>query len=370
MLRRQMLATLSAVGLGPVLGACAEEVEAQGVNALQAQSGAPALAGAVVGVDGIKLIEFAGVRRQGEQPRVGPAELWHLGSNTKAMTAALYGRLVDQGKARWQATLGELFEGVRLDPGFARQSVEALMGHRSGMLDASVMGPGYLINAHDDVRPPPVQRADLTARILGKPPGGKVGTFAYSNLGYVVLGSAIERITGRSWEEAITAELFTPLGMARAGFGAPLGANAWGHRPALIFAGPLKGVDPAGTSDNPVALGPAGRAHANLTDYARFLRLFLTDGGDVLTPATVKTLTTPLPGEDTPYALGWGIMTPPWAKGPVLGHEGSNTMWHAVAIVSPAHRLAFVGVANGPRGATRSAARKFAVQLRKRFIPD
>jgi D-alanyl-D-alanine carboxypeptidase len=366
--RRRLLAALSALGLAPTLPACAQEPEAQGVNALQAQSGAPALAGAVVGVDGVQLIEFAGVRRLGQPPMVGPAEVWHLGSNSKAMTAALYGRLVEQGRTRWGAKLGELFDKV--DPAFAAQPVEALMGHRSGILDAPVMQGGFLLRAHKDARLLPTQRAELAAQLLAKPPAGPVGTFAYSNLGYILVGAAIERLTGQAWEQAIDAQLFQPLGMASAGFGAPQGANAWGHRPMAIVAGPLKPVDPAGMADNPPVMGPAGTVHANLTDYAKFLRLFLTDGGELLEPATIKALTTPVPGEGRPYACGWGVAEPPWAKGPTFVHEGSNTMWHAVALVAPGRKLAFVGVANGPPEATRNAARGFAIQLRKRFIPD
>ncbi|MDO9338132.1 MAG: serine hydrolase domain-containing protein [Caulobacter sp.] len=368
--RRHLLASLSALGLAPTLPACAQEPEAQGVNALQVQTGAPALAGAVVGVKGIQLIEFAGVRRLGEVPMVGPAEVWHLGSNSKAMTAALYGRLVDQGKARWGATLGQLFEGLTLDPAFAPMPIEALMGHRSGVLDQPVMMGGFLLKAHKDSRPLTAQRAEVAAQLLAKPPAGTVGNFAYSNVNYILVGAAIERITGQGWEEAITAQLFKPLAMTSAGFGAPKGNNAWGHRPLMGVAGPLKPVDPAGMADNPPILGPAGTVHSNLTDYAKFLRLFLTDGGDVLKPATVRALTTPVPGEGRPYALGWGISTPPWAQGPVLAHEGSNTMWHAVALVAPGRKLAFVGVANGPPDATKGAARSFAGQFRKRFIPD
>lgn len=368
--RRRLLSLLPALGLVPALPACAREAEAQGVNALQAQTGAPALAGAVVGVDGVQLIEFAGVRRLGEAPTIGPAEVWHLGSNSKAMTAALYGRLVDQGRARWGATLGQLFEGLSLDPAFAKLPVEALMGHRSGVLDTPVMQGGFLLKAHKDSRPLPAQRAELAAGLLASPPAGPVGAFAYSNVNYILLGAAIERITGQGWEQAIAAELFEPLGMASAGFGAPKGDNAWGHRPMMLVAGPLKPVDPAGMADNPPILGPAGTVHANLTDYAKFLRLFLTDGGAVLTPATVKALTTPLPGEGKPYACGWGVAEPSWAQGPLLAHEGSNTMWHAVALVAPGRKLAFVGVANGPPDATKGAARGFASQLRRRFIPD
>lgn len=373
--RRRLLSVLPGLGLLPVLPACAaqdapkDEEAPKDIAGLLSRTGAPALAGAVFDAEGLKHLEFGGVRRRGRRDPVGRDELWHLGSNSKAMTAALYGRLVDQGKARWGAPLGELFD--RVDPAFARQPVEALMGHRSGILDAPVMRGGYLLRAHGDKRPPAVQRAELAAELLAKPPAGPVGTFAYSNLGYVVLGAAIERIAGRSWEEAVTEALFRPLGMASAGFGAPRGDNAWGHRPALAgLVGPLQAVDPSGLADNPAVLGPAGRVHASVADYGRFLRLFLGAGGEGLTPATVKALTAPLAGEGRPYALGWGVAEPPWARGPVLVHEGSNTMWHAVAAVAPARGLAIVGVANGPPEATKGAARDLAALLRRRFAPD
>ncbi|HYE44209.1 MAG TPA: serine hydrolase domain-containing protein [Caulobacter sp.] len=367
--RRRLLSALSGLGLLPAVPACAQEAEAQGLEGLLAQTATPALAGAVFDDKGLRHIEFGGVRRKGQGAPVARDEVWHLGSNTKAMTAALYGRLVDQGKARWGATLGELFAGLTVDPGFARQPVESLLGHRSGILDAPVMRGGYLLKAHADTRPLAAQRAELAASLLSKAPAGEAGAFAYSNLGYVLAGAAIERITGRSWEEVIAAELFKPLRMASAGFGAPKGENAWGHR-AVLPAAPLLPVDPAGRADNPAVLGPAGTAHANLADYGKFLRLFLTDGGGLLKPGTLQSLLVPAPGEGRPYALGWGVSTPPWGQGPVLAHEGSNTMWHAVAIVAPGRKLAFVGLANGPPDATKGAARSLAVQLRKRFAPD
>jgi CubicO group peptidase (beta-lactamase class C family) len=41
-----------------------------------------------------------GHRRRGSPEPVAPGDLWHIGSNTKAMTAALYARLVEQGGGR------------------------------------------------------------------------------------------------------------------------------------------------------------------------------------------------------------------------------------------------------------------------------
>ena len=83
----------------------------------------------------------------------------------------------------------------------------------------------------------------------------------------------------------------------------------------------------------------------SLSDYARFLRLFLTEGDGFLSPATMARLTTPPTGGE--YALGWSVSTGlDWGKGPILGHEGSNTLWHATAWVAPGRGLAFATVGN------------------------
>ena len=50
------------------------------------------------------------------------------------------------------------------------------------------------------------------------------------------------------------------------------------------------------------------------------------------------------------YACGWGVSRQPWGgpggPGPVLGHDGSNTMWHCSAMVAPERGLGLVAVAN------------------------
>ena len=70
--------------------------------------------------------------------------------------------------------------------------------------------------------------------------------FLYSNAGYVIAGAMLEQVTGESWEELIRTEVFEPLGMTRAGFGAPGSADAVdqprGHRAGLF--GGLNAVAP------------------------------------------------------------------------------------------------------------------------------
>lgn len=370
-LDRRTLLALPAAGLLAACGprpARSSTAPAGSLQRILDETGAPALGGMVVTPTGIAFLEVAGRRRIDGPDPVTVRDKWHLGSNTKAMTAALYGKLVEGGQAKWGATLRELFPDLTLDPAWATTTLEAVMSHRAGLSDKGVIGIPWLIAASDDKRPLPAQRIALVAKALAAAPKGKPGVFEYANINFVVAGAAIERLVGGDWEAAITDRLFKPLGMAGAGFGAPTGDQPWGHRSLPFGIGGLKAVDPAGSADNPPALGPAGTVHMPLEDYAKFLRLFLNGGGDYLTPDTIARLTTPAPGAD--YALGWGVAVgKPWARGPRLGHEGSNTMWHAKAIVAPARGVALVSVSNAfPSGPVRAGA-ILVEQLQSKFAP-
>ena len=52
-----------------------------------------------------------GVRALGRDVPVTIDDRFHLGSDTKAMTATLAGMMVDKGKLRWDSTVGEVLGG-------------------------------------------------------------------------------------------------------------------------------------------------------------------------------------------------------------------------------------------------------------------
>lgn len=311
------------------------------LGAAFAQGGAPALAGLVAGPDGVLWRGARGLRQAGGAAAVTDDDLWHLGSNTKAMTAAVYGRLVDQGRATFDARLSSLLPDVVMDPAWRDTPLTAVMGHVAGLKDETALGRAWLTTARADPRSLPAQRRALVETMLAVPPAGVPGTFAYGNANYILLGAAIERITGVAWEDAIRVELFEPLGLTSGGFGAPTGDQPWGHRGGVA-------LDPSGpVSDNPLALGPAGTAHMTLSDYAKFLGLFLTEGGGLLSRETMTVLMRPVGEGPPPYAGGWGVARGrPWAEGPALTHDGSNTFWYLSAWVAPGAGRAFVAASN------------------------
>lgn len=325
-------------------------------------AGVPALGYAVVGAEGVRALEVAGVRRAGQGEAVAPTDAWHIGSNAKAMSAALYAKLVETGRAQWGARLPALFPDLKLDPAWSEVRMEDLLSHRSGISDRPLMTPARLRAWRLDAAPLPEQRTAFAAEVLGKAPTGQADAFDYANANYLVAGAAIERLAKTDWEAAIRAQLFAPLKMTSAGFGAPTGAAPWGHE--LGPGAKLIGVDPSGVADNPPIFGPAGTVHLSLADYARFVQVFLNNGGGWLQPDSLQRLAIPRGGAQDGYALGWQTYGHrPWADGPVLAHEGSNTLWHAAVLVAPAKGLGVITVCNASAGGGAQAAQALSLAL-------
>ncbi len=363
--RRSVLAGAASLGLlgaGSVRAQDADPRDAALDAAMAHAAAPPAIAAAVVGRAGLEWSGVRGVRRKGEEDAATQDDRWHLGSNAKAMTAAAFARLVERGQARFGMPLAEVFPDVSIDAGFEGATLDDLMRHLGGLEDRVAMASP--VEARVDPRSPVEQRAATVARALGSAPTKPRGTFAYANVNYVILGAALERITGKSSEEVLTEEVFQPLGLSSAGFGAPVtnaagGSNVWGHRPN---GAP---VDPASPfSDNPPFLVPAGAVHMTVADYGRYMQATVGGGPvDWLKPETLAALTAQTEGAPG-YALGWLTQPASWAGGKIgIGHEGSNTLWHSFAIGSMDLGLGFIVLSNGGLG-----GRPAAVELMRSLI--
>src|SRR5438477_2810764 len=94
----------------------------------------PGMAAAVVQSGEIVAVGVAGVRTRGKGDKIAAADKFHIGSDTKAMTAMLCGILVDEGKLKWGQTLGETFPELKKSMHAQYQAVtlEQLLTHRGG----------------------------------------------------------------------------------------------------------------------------------------------------------------------------------------------------------------------------------------------
>lgn len=82
---------------------------------IRAQYQLPALGAAIVKDGKIVAQGAVGVRVLGMDIPVTQEDRFHLGSDGKAMTATLAGMLIDEGKLRWDSTIGEVLGPVLPD---------------------------------------------------------------------------------------------------------------------------------------------------------------------------------------------------------------------------------------------------------------
>ncbi len=291
----------------------------------------PAIAAAVVTREGKITVGAVGLRKRGSTIPVTLRDRWHLGSETKAMTATLIARLVEQQLLRWESTTAEIFPdtSAKFHPHMREVTVLQLLCHRAGL-------PANLALNQYRGADATAERRRAVVQELAKPPLTKPGsTYAYSNLGYLIAGAMVEKVTSQSWQTKIVDEVFAPLKMQDVGFGG-VGTpgkldQPWGHTAA---------GDPVGANgpsvDNPPVMGPAGRVHSTIQDWARFVQDHLRGAaGDValLNKDSYPNLHTPPLGGN--YALGWLVLQRRWGGGTVLHHAGSNTMNYANLWVAP-----------------------------------
>jgi CubicO group peptidase (beta-lactamase class C family) len=311
----------------------------------------PALGAALVTSKGLVVSGVTGVRKRDTKVAATVDDLWHLGSDTKAMTATVIASLVERKLLSWESTVGSVFPDLaeKMPPDFRAITLTQLLAHRAGV--PANVDWGFVARDDKPLREQRMMALQIAAATkLSSVPGTK---YDYSNLGYVLAATMAERVSDTPWESLIQTAVFKPLGMSSCGFGG-LGTagridQPWPH---------TENGAPAATNgplvDNREVMGPAGTVHCSIADWSKFIVDQLvgeSGGGRLLTIPSYKFLHTPKFGGE--YAAGWGVASRPWAGGTVLTHAGSNTMNYCVVWIAPAKDFAVLAVTNqgGPDAA-------------------
>lgn len=375
MLNRRILPLLLLVsGVCAHADASLQDFLTTSLSAAREKARLPAVA-TVVQIGGkIEAQAVVGVRELDRPEAASLDDRWHLGSDTKAMTATMIARLAERGVLGFDETMAQVFPGIasRMDPALSVVTVKQLLSHTSGLAplgkDAEMAEFVPVVARAKGVRE---QRAAVAVHYLTRPPASTVGEYKYSNLGYTIAGAAAEARTGESWEDLIRSEVWEPLGIKRAGFGAPGKSSKVdqprGHERVDGKLVPVKPGDPA--SDNPPAVGPAGTVNMALGDWLLFVQDQL-DGmhgrGKLLRPETYKLLQTPVTKN---YALGWGVIRNKDGTITLLTHTGSNGYWVSDVRIYPRRDIVILTVINAGGDFGESAAREIGKTLQEKLKP-
>jgi CubicO group peptidase (beta-lactamase class C family) len=174
-------------------------------------------------------VGVTGVRDAASGAPVEPDTVFRIGSMTKCFTAMAVLRLRDEGRLElddpaehWVPEL----RGLRYPTGDSpRISIRQLLSHAAGLPEDDPWGDRQL--ALDAA-------AFSTFLQRGIPFAHTPGVaYAYSNLGFMVLGRVVARASGLGYEDYVAAHLLGPLGMSASTFApsaVPASRLARGHR--------------------------------------------------------------------------------------------------------------------------------------------
>jgi len=304
------------------------------LNSIRIEERLPGLAAAII-IDGrLHSAAAVGVRETGTENWLTVNDKFLIGSCAKSFTATLAAILVEEGRLSWETTLRDVFPDLDMLPDYENITVEQLLSHRAGLPKNLKEGKAsWLIDYEFDKRrgsSPEILRLQYLEKTLQSklinPPGQVIH---YSNSGYLIAGSILEKISGQTYESLRAEKIFQPLDIKTAGYGIPADSGAssqpWGH------VWDLSSSFIVYRSDYPNFFAPTGSLHLSIEDWAKFIFVHLgtypLDNHKLLKADTLKRLHTPpdtkkfnqKDRKSPSYALGWFTYTT---------HKGNNLIFH------------------------------------------
>jgi D-alanyl-D-alanine carboxypeptidase len=298
------------VHASPVIAPAAMVTAAHQAAEAALNAGVPAVQIAVSHGGQIIYSEAFGVTDSQSATPATSRSVMQIGSITKQFTAAAILRLAERGAL----TLDDRIEKFvpEFDPRGAQITLRHLLNHTSG-----IPRDWYAPGAFEDTTSP-VTREHVIKSINAQPfdftPGKGWG---YSSAGYMLLGYAIESITGRSYADFIHDEFAVPLGLIDTGMCGthnlplPQGYGQFTTSNGALWA-PMTAWDRS-------FLWSSGSLCSTAFDLSRWAHLLAN--GVVMLPASYATMRTPVPPA-TQALYGFGLVVQKILGRPAVWHNG------------------------------------------------
>jgi CubicO group peptidase (beta-lactamase class C family) len=307
-----------------------------------------------------------GIRAKGSNEAVQVDDVWHLGSNGKAMTATMVARLVERGLLAWDTPLSRLLPELAADmlPAYRDVTLIDLLTHQSGLqpnIDES-----WVKKFQQDKRPLHEQRLHFARLALSQAAAhARATTDLYSNNGFVIAGLVAERASGQSYETLMQREVFAPLELRSAGFGATQRGQPLGHKGGVA----VDGIE----ADNPAVIAPAGTIHMSLGDWSKFAidQMSGEHGRGKLLKAETYQLLHRSAREGGKFAPGWRVQNSmAGVSARHLAHTGSNDAWFALIAMRPDSEDAVLVTCNASEDVKADkVVREVATRVLKAALP-
>ena len=319
---------------------------------LQALMRGERMIGLAVGIveDGeIRFLKGYGETVAGSGEQVTTDTVFRWASVSKGVAGDMVALLADRGKLSLYEPVGKYALSLRLPAGNEQKATVAdLLSHRLGLF-------GHANDSKlEDGMDPRFLRATLYQLNSICPPGN---CWAYQNVAYDASSEIVEKVTGRSYAEAVREHLFAPLGMTGASM----------SREALVTSRRWARPHVGGKNSKPVEVSEAyyrvpaaGGVNSTIKDLAIWMQAQMGLEPNVLSPRVleaVQTARVSTPGElrrlrnfrervnSAAYGLGWRIYD--YAGHRVVGHRGGVKGYRSLILFDPALKGGVVALWNG-----------------------
>lgn len=286
--------------------------------------------------DTVVLDKGYGLRDREQGLPNGSGTVHAIGSITKQFTAACILKLQEQGRLKVTDLMSAHLPGVPADK--AGITLHQLLTHSAGF-------PGAIGDDNEAIDGGAFTRLAMATRLEFAPGTG----YAYSNVGYSLLGLIVEHVSGMGYERFLHDELLAPAGLVHTGYRIP----EWSTMQLAV--GYRKDGTRWGTMlDHPTVNGGPGwhlRANGGLLSTTHDMADWVgaLEGNKVLDSASTAVMFAPHvaegEGADSHYGYGWAIFRTV-RNTRLITHNGGNGVQFADVLRYPDEGVTVVLMSN------------------------
>lgn len=342
---------------------CFGQRTSQFVDSIRIVYNIPELSYAVINSKAILEIEALGKHSIELSDAATINDRFHIGSNTKAMTAFIVAKYVEKGKLKWTTKFFDIFPEWKEESNveYHQITLQDLLSHRAriqpfqGENDPSI--PEFKGTKQE-------KRNSFGKFVLTLNPVDVDTThkFIYSNAGYTLATMMLERVTKKSWEQLVEKVFHKDLKLD-VGFSWPenqKSKDTWGH----LFEND-KLIPVASTVDyNLDFTEPAGDLNIKLKDYIKFIQLNLDGLEGNNNYLTAKTYQFIHKGIEN-YSLGWYNI---YENGKELStHSGTVETYYSLVHIDRIQGKAYIIFTNSFNQDTQQGVRLVMRKLKENY---
>jgi len=335
----------------------------QYADSIRVSNPIPELSYAVVSGDKILEINALGVHSVDLKDAATLNDRFHIGSNTKAMTAFVIAKYVEKGKLKWSTKFFNLFPDLKKTskPDYYNITLEELISHQARIQPFQ----GENDPAVPDFKGTNQEKRNQFGKFVLTLDLAKIDSehkYIYSNAGYTLATMMLEKVTRKSWEQLID-QVFNKdlkLDVKLSWPENQIAKDTWGHSFENNKLIPV----PSNTDYHLDYTEPAGDINIKLTDYIKFIQLNIKglQGHDnYLKASTYHFIHKGIEG----YSLGW--FNSYEDNKDFSTHSGTAGTYYTIAAIDRRDFIGYIIFTNSFNESTVNGVRLLMRKLKKDY---